>query len=256
MRFCLSLMMFCAPIAAFAGEYKLGAGVLFASQPHYPGADQAKLLVLPLPFFTYQSERLNIDRQGATGLLTQGEGWTLNLSLSGSLPVNSSDNRLRQGMSSLDWVGEAGPALDIQINDAWLIRFPLRLAVAGDFQRLHAIGQRFEPELRYNTDLNAVWQWQMTTSLAWSSRQYHQYFYGVPADFETADRAVYQAKSGFSGWRLSNGLVYQQRDWWFGIYTRYDNFEDAAFVDSPLFRKAHQISTGLVLVRIFSQGNW
>ena len=50
MRFCLSLMMFCAPIAAFAGEYKLGAGVLFASQPHYPGADQANSWFYLCPF--------------------------------------------------------------------------------------------------------------------------------------------------------------------------------------------------------------
>lgn len=253
----LLLLVACGSVrTGLAAEYQLGAGILLASQPHYRAAEQSNMLVLPVPFFTYQSERLTIDRQGATGLLAEGDGWQLNVSLAGALPVDSADNRLRQGMPSLAWVGELGPALDIQLNDTWSIRLPVRQAVAGNLRRQHAIGQRFEPELRYSTDLTSRWQWQCSTSLAWSSRKYHQYFYGVNDQDHTAQRPVYDAKAGYSGWRLSQGVVYQQQQWWFGGYIRYDNSANTAYADSPLFGKTHQLSAGLVLVRIFDQGRW
>ncbi len=248
-------LLLAAPLAAEQGEYQLGAGILLTSQPHYLGAAQAKNLVLPVPFFSYKSERLTIDRQGATGFLADGDGWQLNVSLAGALPVDSKDNLLRQGMPSLDWVGEIGPALDVGLSDSWTLRLPLRQAIAGDLRHQQAIGQRFEPELRYNRSLNEELQWQMTTSLAWNSRQYHQYFYGVSAEYSTDDRSAYQAKAGFSGFRFSNGLIYQRENWWLGIYARYDYLGEAVYADSPLFGRKHQFSSGLVLVRIFQQSH-
>lgn len=244
------------PLLAGEGRYQLGVGIFAAAQPHYPGAAQSAHFVLPVPYLSYQSDKLQIDRQGATGLLAQGNHWALNLSLAGALAVDSEQNQLRQGMPALDWIAEIGPALDFQLSQAWVLRLPLRAAFATDFRQASAIGWRVEPQLRYQKDIATNLSWQSVLSVAASSSAYHQYFYGVAAEYQHAQRPEYHAGSGYSGWRFANGLTLQQGDWWFAGYSRYDYLGGATFTSSPLLVKKHQLSAGIVVVKIFKTGVW
>lgn len=253
--FITSLLAVTTGVASAAqGQYQLGVGVLAGAQPHYPGAAQSAHFVLPVPYFSYRSAQLQIDRQGATGLLAQGDHWALNLSLAGAFAVDNDKNQLRQGMPALDWIAEIGPALDIQLTPKLQLRVPVRAAFATDFQQASAIGWRFEPQLRYQQEIATGWQWESVLSLAASSKAYHQYFYGVAPEYQQIQRPAYTATAGFSGWRFANGFSLQQGHWWFGFYSRYDYLRDATFANSPLFAKKHQLSAGIVVVKMLKTG--
>ncbi|HCU64218.1 MAG TPA: hypothetical protein DF774_00500 [Rheinheimera sp.] len=253
---CSILLLGPCAVSAAQGEYQLGVGTLAATQPHYPGSAQSAHFVWPVPYFTYRSAQLQIDRQGATGLLAQGEHWALNLSLAGALAVDSDKNQLRQGMPALDWIAEIGPALDVQLTPNLQLRLPVRAAFATDFKQGSAIGWRFEPQLRYQQAVAEAVQWESVLSLAASSKAYHQYFYGVAPEYSLATRPEYSASGGFSGWRFANGLSLRQGDWWFAVYSRYDYLADATVADSPLLVKEHQLSAGFVVVKILKTGLW
>lgn len=242
--------------SAAQGQYQLGVGVLAGTQPHYPGAAQSAHFVLPVPYFSYQSPQFQVDRQGATGLLAQGDHWALNLSLAGAFAVDNDKNQLRQGMPALDWVAEIGPALDVQLRPNLQLRLPVRAAFATDFQQASAIGWRLEPQLRYQQKIAAGWQWESVLSFAVSSKAYHQYFYGVAPEYQQIQRPAYNATAGFSGWRFANGFSLQQGHWWFALYSRYDYLADATFANSSLFAKKHQFSAGIVVVKVLKTAAW
>ena len=56
----------------------------------------------------------------------------------------------------------------------------------------------------------------------WGSRQYHEYYYGVPAQYATAVRPAYQAGGGYSGTVFLAGLTRRIDKVWVGAYVRYD----------------------------------
>jgi len=246
-------LLFCLQ-QADAGEYQLGLGMLTASQPHYLGAAQSSTVLLPVPFITYRSAKLQVDRQGATGVLAAGDGWSLEISLAGALAVDDDDNVLRAGMPGLDWIAEAGPVLKVDLAENWAVHFPVRAAIATDFQHITSIGWRVEPQLRYERNLSARLKFSSSLGGAYSSSEYHQYFYGVTPPYQTNSRPAYTASRGNSGWRFTNGLTLNQDDWWFAVYSRYDYLADAVYTDSPLFAKSHQFTAGFVAVRIFKTG--
>ncbi len=252
-----SLLAVTSGVASAAqGQYQLGVGVLAGAQPHYPGAAQSAHFLLPVPYFSYRSAQLQIDRQGATGLLAQGDHWALNLSLAGAFAVDNDKNQLRQGMPALDWIAEIGPALDVQLTPNLQLRLPVRAAFATDFQQASGIGLRFEPQLRYQQKMAAGFTWESVLSLAASSKAYHQYLYGVAPEYQQIQRPTYSATAGFSGWRFANGVSLQQGHWWFALYSRYDYLHDATFANSPLYAKTHQLSAGIVVVKILKTGAW
>jgi outer membrane protein len=90
-------------------KWELGLGLAALSLPDYPGADQGRSYVLPFPYLIYRGERLKANRDGLRGLLFEHPRWDLDISAGGSLPVNSKDNRAREGMDDLDFSFEFGP---------------------------------------------------------------------------------------------------------------------------------------------------
>ena len=239
-------------------RYELGIGAAYSRLTDYPGSNENQHYLLPFPYITYQSDKLKLNRSEALGQLFAQGNWALNISLAAALPVNSDDNRRRQGMDDLMWITEIGPTLDYQAyqstESAVTIRFPLRKAIATDLQHWQSTGWRFEPQIRWRQQLsNTI---QLTTQLAalWSTAQYHQYLYGVTAEQAMQQRPQYSADSGFSGWRLSGGLSWRCKNWWFGGFVRYDNLQQAKFNASPLAERQHNISYGLAFAWIFKQG--
>lgn len=239
-------------------RYELGIGAAYSRLSDYPGSSENQQYLLPFPYLTYQSDKLKLNRSEALGQLLARGNWALNISLAAALPVNSDDNQRRQGMDDLMWITEIGPTLDYRAyqttETALTVRLPLRKAIATDLQHWQSTGWRFEPQLRWRQQLTD--SLQLTTQLAafWSTAQYHQYLYGVAPEQATLQRSAYSADSGFSGWRLSGGLSWRYKSWWFGSFVRYDNLQQAKFNDSPLVERQHNISYGLAFAWIFKQG--
>ncbi|WP_341502698.1 MipA/OmpV family protein [Gallaecimonas sp. GXIMD4217] len=243
-----------------AATLELGLGATVTYLEDYVGAGEGQTYVLPFPYIYYRSDKLSIDRNLIRGELAEKGPWRLELSLSGSIPADSDDNRARRGMMDLGWLGSAGPALQYYLDgdghsdNAFYLELPVRAAVSLDDGDLHGRGVEVEPAL--------VWQrryqwgsWDLKPTLRvgprWASRDYHQYYYGVAPEFALADRPAYQAGSGFGGWKLAAGLTLRHGHWWLGAFVRGHELGDASFRDSPLVKDSQSLSGGVALAWVF-----
>lgn len=95
--------------------WEAGAGVAVINFPHYRGSDQRRTWLLPFPYVVYRGEFLQVDEQGLRGLFFKSERTELNLSVSGSIPIDSNDNHARRGMPDLDPTLEIGPTLNFAL---------------------------------------------------------------------------------------------------------------------------------------------
>lgn len=89
--------------------WEVGAGVAPLCLPDYRGSDQSRNYLLPFPWLVYRGDMLKADREGIRARLFGAERVELDVSLSGSVPVNSERNRARAGMPDLHPTAEVGP---------------------------------------------------------------------------------------------------------------------------------------------------
>ncbi|NTV10906.1 MAG: MipA/OmpV family protein, partial [Zoogloea sp.] len=234
-------------------EIGLGAGVV--SFPDYRGADRQRTVPLPVPYFIYRGEIFKADRNGLRGTFLDTGRMSLNLSLSASLPVDSSGNTARQGMPDLKPTVELGPSLEFNLwrsDDARRkldLRLPLRKALTIEASP-HNAGWVFSPRL--NLDLidpagHGGWRLGLLAGPLFGDRRQNAYFYDVAPQYATAARPAYQAGAGYAGSQFLGALSRRYRDFWVGGFLRYDTLAGAAFEDSPLVRTRSVWAGGLAI---------
>ena len=184
-------------------KWEIGAGLATLHLPDYPGADQSQSYTLPFPYIIYRGSRLKAGRDGLRGLLFESKRWDLDISAGGSLPVNSEDNRAREGMNDLNVSLELGPSLRLKFIDTpdqkLQLRFNMRaLLAADDFPALDYEGWLFNPELRWRRHYDDRVILGAGIQLRYGDKTYHNYFYGVAPQFATANRPAYQAERGYN----------------------------------------------------------
>ena len=237
-------------------KWELGLGLAAVNLPDYPGADQSQSYVLPFPYIIYRGARLKAGREGLRGLLFESKRWDLDISAGGSLPVNSEDNRAREGMNDLNVSLELGPSLRLKFIDTPDQKLQLRLNVrallaADDFPALDYEGWLFNPELRWRKHYGDSLILGAGMQLRYGSKAYHDYFYGVAPQFATATRPVYRSERGYNSLGV-NGFAALKLDqnWRVTASLGYYDLQDAVFNDSPLFRKNSGAYFGISLSRI------
>jgi MipA family protein len=246
------LITFSSGIAAQQPEWQLGAGAGVIDFRLYPGSRDNKTYLLPLPYFTYLSKYLEVDR-GLRGLFPFDSNWYLDVSADFGLPVKSDDSAARLGMPNLDAVIQIGPSLEYTIDGKrsstreFRFELPLRSAIALDIEQQTNEGWIAEPRLVYEqrrsgrTGLNA----KARAGLRYATQSYHAYYYDVNTSDVTPQRSLYQADQGYSGlvvdisaaWRHDNVLIW-------GIL-RYENLNHGVIDDSPLVEDKHYYFIGL-----------
>ncbi|WP_159269554.1 MipA/OmpV family protein [Zhongshania aliphaticivorans] len=237
-------------------KWELGAGLATIHLPDYPGADQSQSYTLPFPYIIYRGARIKAGRDGLRGLLFQGSRWDLDISAGGSLPVNSEDNRAREGMDDLDISLELGPSLRLKFLDKpdHKIQFRLNLRAllaADDFPAMDYEGWLFNPELRWRKHYGERYLAGSTLQLRYGNSSYHDYFYGVAPQFATATRSAYQAERGYNSVGIRGFIAAKlDRNWRVTASLGYYDLHDAVFNDSPLFRKNSGAYFGLSISRI------
>jgi MipA family protein len=246
------MVLIWAPLAARADKFPLweaGAGVAVINFPDYRGSDERQAYVLPVPYFVYRGEFLKVDRQKVRGLFFKSERAELDMSLNGSVPVNSRDNRARQGMPDLDPTLEADQRSELQL------RLPLRTVIASDFSTVRHVGWVFQPQL--NLDILDVrgsgWNLGFLTGPVFADRKYHRYFYGVEQRFATPERPAFSAKGGYAGSQFIAGVSKRYPRFWLGGFVKWDTLERAAFEDSPLVKTKQYFTAGFAISWIFKQ---
>lgn len=224
---------------------ELGGGLGLLSRPDYRGSSEVSTTVLPLPYASYESERVVLSRDGLDARLFRSDRVRLGFSASASLPGDGSQESVRRGMPDLLPTFEIGPALDVTLGErggTWHLDLPLRAVAAADLDHARGIGWLAAPGLRVENS----WErrgWKIESEARagplWASRQYHQYFYGVAPRFATPDRPAYEARSGYSGARTAVYLGLRRGAWRIGAGVTHDWLDGAVMSDSPLVQTRH-----------------
>lgn len=252
------------PAQSESGQYPLweaAIGLVGFSFPDYRGSDQSHNYVLPFPYFIYRGEILKVDRERVRGLFFRRSWLELDLSLGGSVPVDSGSNEARKGMPDLYPSVEVGPSLELIFADKkgdyrTTMTLPLRFAWAIDFPQVYGIGWVVTPRL--NVDKYNIGGWSgfnlgMSFGPVFGSGEYHDYFYSVPPAFATPNRPAYSAQGGYGGTQLSVGLSKYFKRFWVSLFARWDQLDGAVFADSPLYRQNTSLIAGLAFTWIFAE---
>lgn len=222
-------------------EWSLGVGVGFFDYHLYPGAEAKNSLLLPLPYFTFRSPRIEIDR-GFKSFIYNSETIVLDVSADFGLPVDSEETQARKGMTDLDFVLQLGPSIEFLLNDKkknyFDTRFeiPLRVAYAIGSRDIENIGYLVEPRFSFNHRRLAktgVSQ-KATIGLKFATRDFHAYYYDVAAEFTTGTRTEYKSDAGFGGSFAKYRISYKTRDFVYWTFIRYQSLHSAEFENSPL----------------------
>jgi outer membrane protein len=237
--------------------WEIGIGVAAWRLPDYRGSDESRFYVLPFPYPIYRGKFFRAQGSTLSGLLFDSERLKLDLSLSGSLPVNSDDNEAREGMPDLDLTGEVGPSLEWKIfemksRSLW-VKVPLRVVFSvPDFEYR---GLKLAPFLDYHWMSAIIPGWRMFLSAGpiFGTKRYHDYFYEVKSQFARADRPEYHPGGGYSGSSMSFGLTRRFKNIQISASTRYDRLTGAAFEDSPLVKTDNYFSAGVTLTWFFAK---
>jgi outer membrane scaffolding protein for murein synthesis (MipA/OmpV family) len=258
----LSAALLPAARAELEPKWELGAGATVLRLPDYRGSDESRGYVYPLPYFVYRGKVMRLDREGLRGVLVESERVEFDLSLFGSLPVDSSKNLARAGMPDLDPVLEIGPKLNLTLwrDRAREARFDARFAVRGviatDLSHTQDIGYVFHPHLYLGLKpafLDGKWDLSAQLGPLYGSDRYHQYYYGVAPQFATPERPAYQASAGYSGLVTGGSLRRRFKNFWVGAFVRYDALDGVVFEDSPLFKRKQYFSAGFAVAWVFTE---
>jgi outer membrane scaffolding protein for murein synthesis (MipA/OmpV family) len=238
--------------------WELGFGGWLLDVPDYPGADQHRIRVLPLPYVVYRGDILRIgDDRSVRAVAAEGERFELSLSFDAAFDASSDKNRAREGMDDLDYLFEAGPQwryraleFDSELHGRGELHLSLqaRAVLSTDLNSLAHRGYVAEPMLRYRhyglvfdaLDLNVALR------PVWANREVQGYFYDVPEADARPDRPAYIAESGYYGTHLDFSATWHLNDrlrlfgslqtlWQDGNVNR----------DSPLFRDSPSIGVGV-----------
>jgi outer membrane scaffolding protein for murein synthesis (MipA/OmpV family) len=243
-------------------RWELGAGATGLRLPDYRGSDESRSYAFPLPFFVYRGKVLRADREGVRGVLLESERVELDLSLFGSLPVDSDKNRARQGMPDLDPVLEIGPKVNLTLwrdraREGRLdLRFAVRGVIATDLSHTQDAGYVFHPHLYLDLKpafLDGKWELSGQLGPLYGSERYHQYYYGVAPQFATAERPAYAAPAGYSGLVAAGSITRRFRSFWLGAFARYDALGGASFEASPLVKRESSFAVGFAFAWVFAE---
>ena len=243
-------------------EWEAGAGVAAIDFPMYRGSDERRAYLLPIPYFVYRGETIQVNRERVRGLIFRKDTVEMDISVNGSVPAKGSV--ARQGMPDLDPTLEIGPSLNVHLyysddkKTNFDLRMPLRGVLASDFSRVQGVGWLFQPQL--DVDFRDVdhsgWNIGLVGGPIYADRRYHQYFYSVAPQYATATRPAYAASGGYSGMQFIFAFNKRYKDGlWMGGFMKWDELKDAVFADSPLVKSKQYFTIGFAATWIFDKSD-
>ena len=242
--------------------WELGAGAGVLTIPDYPGSDEQRNYIFPIPYFVYRGEVLQVDREKIRGLFFKTDRLELDFSLNGSPPVRSGNNKAREGMPDLDPTLEFGPKLDVLLKQSeklkLTLQLPLRKVIAINFGGTHNAGLIFNPILILDvkdTGLGQGWNLGLSGGPLFANGQYNQYFYGVDAAFATPVRPAYAATGGYSGTQVTVSLSKRFPNIWVGTFIRVYDLHGTVFENSPLLKQQTAFMVGFGVSWIITQSD-
>jgi outer membrane protein len=241
--------------------WELGAGIGVLNAPYYRGSKTEASIVLPVPYAIYRGDIFKVDREeGVRGMLFQSERVNVDLSFAGNIPVPDTEDSARTGMPSLDALLEFGPELEINLwrsekrNQNIWFKIPYRLVFSIGDPLMEYQGWTLSPYINYKINVrqsDALMRYSISLGPIFADSKYHDYFYQVSPEYVTPERQAYQASSGYSGSRITVSISRNSKKYFAGIFARYDNLDNAVFVDSPLVETNDYFIFGVAFAWIF-----
>lgn len=236
-------------------KWEFGLGPALLSYPDYPGSKEQNQLLIPLPYIVYRGKDFSINQQAITKPFLKTPTVELDLSLSGSIPVSSKDNKKRTGMADLDGSIGLGPILKYRLYQHQLnelkFELPVRAIVASDFKRIHQEGWVASPGIfyYYRGAFSHKQRIKLTVGTAanFANAENHNYYYGVNTNDATLERPVYKTTDGFSGMSYHLALNYHFDQFWLGGFWRGFDMSQAVYKESPLVETQFSNMFGLTL---------
>lgn len=258
----LSLAVF-LPNQAQGRQYPLwevGLGGVLLYMPDYRGADESRGHGFMFPYVIYRGDTIKVDRESIRGLLFKTDRLKLDFSLHGSVPVDSSKNKARQGMPNLDPTFEIGPSLEVILIQEKKKGYKLSLNIPGravfsaNFLNVIPQGWTFSPRLNFDffeRKPKKGWGMGMSFGPVFGDHTVHEYFYGVDKGYASTQRSAYSAPGGYGGLQLTASLGKNFDKLWLGFFTRVDFLQGAAFSNSPLVKTNTSFLTGFAVSYFF-----
>jgi len=232
-------------------EFGLGAGA--AVLPDYTGSDESRVYPGPVPYIVYRGKFLKADRDGVRTRLFNRSYAELSISAGGSLPVDSDDNKARQGLPDLKPTFELGPQLELHLwrskNEKLKLDLdiPVRLPITVEGSP-RSIGVVVGPRLSLDVaDFAGFEDWDFGLSIGpnFADAKYHDYFYEVAPRFATPDRPVFDAGGGYSSAAVLAAISKRFPKYWVGAFLRYESLKGATYEDSPLVKRQSAVVAGV-----------
>jgi len=251
------------PIAGATEEklplWELGIGAGAFSLPQYMGSDERYTYPFAFPYLIYRGEKLRLDRSGLRNRVFDSDRLSLDLSLSGGLPVKNS-NKARQGMPKIYLTGEIGPKLNWIISESDRISWSTHLASRAAVNiRGKYVGWVTEPYLRYNYRIpveDGSLRFKFDVGALYGSAQYNDTYYGVAPAYATAIRPAYKANSGLHSLYVKARIRYplsQDIELFTSMQAR--TLSGGVVRDSPLVKSRSYTTIALGLVWIFTRSD-
>ena len=242
--------------------WEAGAGAAALSFPAYRGSNERQFWLLPFPYIVYRGEFLQADERRTRGLFYKTDRIEIDVSINGSVPVDSGKSDARRGMPNLDGTLEIGPGLNLKLMETsdrrtrMELRLPLRAVFASDFSYFRHVGWVFQPQV--NVDIRdplgyAGWNLGLLTGPVYSDQRYYRYFYTVEPAFATAERPAFNAGGGYDGVQAIAALSKRYPQFWVGAFVKLDSLHGAAFADSPLVKDKQGVAAGFSIAWILGE---
>ena len=230
-------------------EAGIGGGAFYA--PDYPGSNEHNANGLAAPYVIYRGDVFRLgDDSIVKGVFLETERFEFDVSFDASFDADSDDNDARMGMPDLDFLGEVGPQLTVNLGEyhggQLQLALPVRAVFSTDFSDLDHRGYVFNPQISYEREeffesLDIF----LKLGATFATEELHDYFYQVEEQYATSSRMLYDAEAGYMGSELVAAFSYGITDrirFFTGVQVSYHG--GAANEDSPLFLDSLTSSVG------------
>ena len=221
--------------------------------PDYPAAGQNHWNGIALPYAIYRGDFLQLGERGIVrGLFLDLRHFELDLSADAAFPVDSSDNRAREGMPDLDTLFEIGPKLIYKFlprgsGQELDLSLAARAVLSTDIVNWRYQGFVINPGLTWRDErfLDGDLSLVAGVNPLFGFDGLDRYFYRVSPGDARPDRPAYKADPGYIGTEMTLGVSwspFERVRLFGGIVPGY--YKGSANEDSPLYRDNFTIAVG------------
>ncbi len=231
--------------------WELGLGFGGLHQSYYTGTKQTRGYVFPVILPVYRGDFFKSDDKGLRAQLFEDERYKLDFSLDFNFSVDSDDIDLREGMDDIGSLLQIGPSFEVSLysnrTSDWKLNLPLRAAFEIDDSNVDSAGYSFSPSFSFERKFSTVpLKLGLSLGVQFGDKEYNEIYYGVDAEFATANRPAYEASSGYSGARFQTAITSKTKSRLIVLFARYDNISGAVFDDSPLVETDENLTVGFI----------